>query len=1662
MCFRRFLRILILLSGVLFALALQVSAQTVSSVAVGGSHTLFVKSDGTLWAMGDNTHGQLGDGSTVSRSYPVRVATGVASASGGGAHTLYVKTDGTLWAMGRNDRGQLGDGTTTDRNVPVQIASGVAAVSAGASHSMFRKTDGTLWATGANSGQLGDGTTTDRNVPVQVASGVTAVSAGGTHTLLVKTDGTLWATGSNSLGQLGDGSNFDRPMWEQVATGVVSVSAGPSHTMFIKTDGTLWATGANYYSQLGDGSNMSFRNTPVQVATGVASVAAGAYHTMFVRVGGALWAVGGNFDGQLGDGTTTDRKTFVQVTGGVAWVAAGNLFTVFVRTDGSLWATGGNESGELGEDLTTTSRSFPEQVAVNRFVVTSSGVTTFTEGNNVLSAPVAIDPALTLSAGRPTLASGTVALAGNIRSPEDLLGFVNDAATMGNIASTFDGSTGVLTLTSAGAAATVGQWQAALRAVTYTDLSESPNATTRTISFTVNDGTTTSSPATKSVAVVAVDDSPSDIALSTHSVSNTAGVYAAVGSLTSSDVDSTSFTYSLVSGAGDSDNAAFNISGSTLRATVANALAPGDYSVRIQTASPGGGTFAKAFKITVTADGRPRVASVAAGYQATMFVGVDGTLWGVGSNGSSQLGTPGLSAVATPVMVATEVASAVDGSTLFLKRDGTLWGMGYPPFNPVLSDASRDTTTPAPLLSGVAAVAVGGSSIMIVKTDGTLWTAGNNRYGQLGDGSTFDRYALQQIATGVASIAAGGSHAMFVKTDGTLWAMGANYYGQLGDGTTTARSTPVQVAAGVRSVAAGGDHTLLIKLDGTLWGMGSNGKGQLGDGSTTDRSVPVQIASGVASVTAGATHTLFIKVDGTLWSTGNNSDGELGDGTTINRSTPSQIATGVAVASSGSNFSEYVTTTGELWSTGSGYSGQLGDGILGARSTAIRVFQPLVSRVALSGGKALFTEGKNTSSIPVVVDPGLTLTASASNPVSATVGLVGLSNSAEHLGFTSDSRGATGNIQGTYDFGAAVLVLTSYGDTATTAQWQAALRSITYTNSSESPNTADRIVSFVIYDSSSETTGVFKNVAVQAVDDAPTNVSLYGNLVYETAGLNAIVGRLSSSDVDSTQFTYSLVDGSGATDNALFNISGDSLRANDAAALTVGNHSVRVQTADGSGGTYAQSFTIQVKSGNYTGVYFGTFNRSSGVWAMKINADNTGNFIAYLTDRKSALVTSVTVSTAGSITASGYEMAPTQPGTFPVSFQFGNVAISEGQVFGSMYSPFPDFTGAVDPAGTSGLGGFYMAAAINASGGATYAIIGPSGRALVVSATPAFVDSMEATIGADGQLAGVMTAGGTLALSINASTGIVTASVTPAGKTQVVPFAGLAEGAVSTTRLVNISARAYCGTGNQVTIGGFVIADGATKRVLIRAVGPSLSAQGVSAAEVLADPTVEVHDAIHGNSIVATNDNWGDNANVAEINRAAASVGATALLGSDTQSSALLLDLAPGVYSFVVGGRSAASGIVLLEVYDADSSATGSKFVNISTRAYATTGNGVAIGGFVVRGNAPKRLLLRAVGPTLTTQGLGAAEVLADPQIELHDALNGNAIIATNDDWTTNANALAIMTTGARIGATPFDLLDTRSAALLITLQPGVYSFVASGKSAAPSGIVLVEVYDAD
>jgi len=336
--------------------ALQAS-DSIKQVSAGGLHSLILKTDGTLYSTGNDYHGQLGDGTTDTRSTPIEIMSGVISIATGYYHSLILKSDGTLYSTGRNNFGQLGDGTTTSRSTPVLIMSGVSAISAGDYHSLILKSDGTLFSTGYNGhGQLGDGTIIDRSTPVQIMSDVSSIAAG-YISLILKTDGTLFGAGHNSDGQLGDGTTTNRSTPVQIMSGVSAISTGVYHSLILKTDGTLFSTGRNTDGQLGDGSTNGSL-TPIQVMSGVSAMDAGGYHSLILKTDGTLFSTGRNTDGQLGDGTTTNRSTPVQIMSGVSAVSTGRFHSLIIKTDETLFGTGYNTSGQLGNGTTTNSNSF--------------------------------------------------------------------------------------------------------------------------------------------------------------------------------------------------------------------------------------------------------------------------------------------------------------------------------------------------------------------------------------------------------------------------------------------------------------------------------------------------------------------------------------------------------------------------------------------------------------------------------------------------------------------------------------------------------------------------------------------------------------------------------------------------------------------------------------------------------------------------------------------------------------------------------------------------------------------------------------------------------------------------------------------------------------------------------------------------------------------------------------------------------------------------------------------------------------------------------------------------------------------------------------------------------------------------------------------------------
>jgi len=243
----------------------------------GEASSFAIKTDGTLWVWGDAAFaGVLGLGNTTDRSSPVQLGTNTYSFAVVKNHSLFLRTDNTLWSCGFNDRGQLGHNDTVDKNSPVQIGADTNwtnKIDVGIYQSFAIKDNGTLWTWGSNTqGSLGQNDTIPRSSPVQIGTGVNweYITSAETTVLAIKTDGTLWGWGQNGTGELGLNDTIARSSPVQIGTDKnwAYVDIGPTFNTVIslKTDGTLWTWGANAQGQLGSNSTVA-RSSPVQVGT---------------------------------------------------------------------------------------------------------------------------------------------------------------------------------------------------------------------------------------------------------------------------------------------------------------------------------------------------------------------------------------------------------------------------------------------------------------------------------------------------------------------------------------------------------------------------------------------------------------------------------------------------------------------------------------------------------------------------------------------------------------------------------------------------------------------------------------------------------------------------------------------------------------------------------------------------------------------------------------------------------------------------------------------------------------------------------------------------------------------------------------------------------------------------------------------------------------------------------------------------------------------------------------------------------------------------------------------------------------------------------------------------------------------------------------------------
>lgn len=740
-----------------FASSLLSQAQTTpatGAVSSGTNYTLTLKADGTVWAWGLNTSGQLGLGNTTNTAVPVAIPglTGVAAIATGDAHSIALKTDGTVRTWGRNTNSQLGDTLTTDRSTPYQPPSltNIIAIAAGDSHSLFLKNDGTVWACGLNiDGQLGIGGTLGTNTIVQVKGingignliNISAIAAGSAHSIARRTDGTVCTWGLNANGQLGDNSTTTRRNPYLIPSGslsgVIAIAAGDAFSLALKNDNSVRAWGLNISGQLGDGTTTQ-RIVPVAVSSlaGATAISAGDTHALALKADGTAFSWGLNSSAQLGIGNTTNGLAPVQIPGVATALAlaGGTSHTHLLLSDGRLLSFGDNTNGQLGDGLVTPTR------------LTLVQPTAWTDVSALATG--ASHSLAVRSSGNGTVWSWGLNNNGQLGDNSTTLRRLPvQVPGLANITQVAAGASHSLALTSNGTLRTWG--------LNTSGQLGNGNTTQSLLPLTL----TSPSGLTAITAIAAGDN---------HSLALKTGGFVWVWGLNTNG--------QLGDGLTASRTSAFQLT------SLSNATA------------------------------------VAAGNSHSLALKSDGTVWAWGLNTNGRLGDNSTTQRPAPVQVRglggvgnlTNVAAiaAAGGHSLALRTDGTLYAWGLNANGQLGDNSTTQRLVPVQVkgpggvgnLTGVTAIAAGEAYSLAILNDGTARAWGLNTGAQLGNGNLTQSTTPLTI-TGLSSasrLAAGDTHALALRLDQTLRAWGDNTNGALGspDVLTSAAAISLKTTGG--------------------------------------------------------------------------------------------------------------------------------------------------------------------------------------------------------------------------------------------------------------------------------------------------------------------------------------------------------------------------------------------------------------------------------------------------------------------------------------------------------------------------------------------------------------------------------------------------------------------------------------------------------------------------------------------------------------------------------------------------------------------------------------------------------------------------------------------------------------------------------------------------
>ena len=863
---------------------------TETTLSIGNGHFCAILDDSSVNCWGDNSEGQLGDGTTADRQTMTPVNFGIGrtavSISSGNSHTCAILDDASLKCWGSNSQGQLGDGSVVDSSIPLDIDLGSdvpITISAGSYHTCVVLATANLKCWGDNSdGQLGDGTVNSIYTPSYVDLGsdlVLAISTGGSHTCAITNTPDLKCWGDNSHGQLGDSSTSDRytPTMVALSTTPVAVSTGDMHTCTILSDTTLSCWGDNSQGQLGDGTNVNSNSPISNIVSGVSSVSLGNSHSCVLDTTNILKCWGDNTFSQLGDGTDSSQNTplAISFTGGKfpISVSSGGHYTCSSTSNDMLrcWGLGDIQSLDIGLSPTdvilprwsyinAAERDLDDDSILNIF---DTHVSSDADGDGYPSGSDSDDnnPAIAATCG--------IGEYGRYYCQEATVGFYVN--TIGSLIK----------------------------------IPASPG------NYVDTNGATSQSPCSigtfqKLSGMDKCDDA-------------NAGYYvSSIGS--SAQIACPGGTYNPLSGSNSptdciGSDPGFNVPILTdVNAGTSHSCAIlDDGAIRCWGSNGNGqlGDGSRDDKLAPTVVNTPlgRIAiSVSTGLAHSCAIFDDGSLRCWGDNSQGQLGDGTTVERTVPTLV--NLGNGRSASSITLGQTHTCsilddnsvkcWGGNA---NGQVGDGSTsDRNIPTKILfdgSDVISLSAGSYHTCAILINSSIECWGDNWHGQLGDGSNDRQLTPKSLGNQYQSrsISSGAFHTCSIMINNSLYCWGFNSGGQLGNGNYDNFNLPNPVPLSENQIPSiiesGFHHTCSVLDNGKVICWGDNAKGQLGDGTNNDRiiadEVDIPIGRSALSISVGQRHSCAILDDATLYCWGYNSNGQLGNGNIMDKNAPENI-----------------------------------------------------------------------------------------------------------------------------------------------------------------------------------------------------------------------------------------------------------------------------------------------------------------------------------------------------------------------------------------------------------------------------------------------------------------------------------------------------------------------------------------------------------------------------------------------------------------------------------------------------------------------------------------------------------------------------------------------------------------------------------------------------